>query len=51
MNEASARPEQTFRVLIGRRGGDRRADQHVAGKGYAKLREVSTVGFVFTRLT
>jgi serine protease AprX len=46
LHQAQAHPDQTFRVIVGRRGGDRSADTAVAAKGDAKLAEVDGVGLV-----
>ena len=48
LDEATARPEETFRVIVGRagRGDDGAADRFVASRGHRKVKEVAGGGFV-----
>jgi serine protease AprX len=46
VRESSAAPEQTFRVIVGRAGRGREADDYVRGRGHRRLRDLGRAGFV-----
>lgn len=46
--QAQAGPEQTFRVIVRRDAANPAAENYLAQKGYAKLKDVASLGFVTT---
>src|SRR5437868_5627375 len=46
MRDASAAPDRSFRVLIGRQGGGRDVETYLAGRGQRKVKDLGALGVV-----